>query len=99
MQEVTGSIEDRAAEDDESEIAWESVRVNLDLFPIFKLRADFPFNLTRVGVTGVKLIKVERSYERPVVLISKLCSSTFHPTARVPTSLGTRAIDRFSRMP
>ena len=36
------------------------------------LEPDFPFNLTRVGVTGVKkLIKVERgSDERPVVLIS-----------------------------
>ena len=33
---------------------------------------DYPFNLTRVGVTGVKkLIKVERGGdERPVVLIS-----------------------------
>ncbi len=33
---------------------------------------DYPFNLTRVGVTGVKkLVKVERSNdERPVVLIS-----------------------------
>ena len=33
---------------------------------------DYPFNLTRVGVTGVKkLIKVERGNdERPIVLIS-----------------------------
>ncbi len=33
---------------------------------------DYPFNLTRVGVTGVKkLVKVERGNdERPVVLIS-----------------------------
>lgn len=32
---------------------------------------DFPFNLTRVGVTGVKkLVKVERNTDRPIILIS-----------------------------
>ncbi|MDD4488676.1 MAG: GTP cyclohydrolase MptA, partial [Methanothrix soehngenii] len=47
--------------------------MHLDSLPdIQACEPDFPFNLTRVGVTGVKkLIKVERgSDERPVVLIS-----------------------------
>jgi GTP cyclohydrolase-4 len=47
--------------------------MGLDVLPdIQACVPDFPFNLTRVGVTGVKkLIKIERGGdERPVVLIS-----------------------------
>jgi len=48
------------------------VRVLDNLPDIQACEPDYPFNLTRVGVTGVKkLVKVERGNdERPVILIS-----------------------------
>ncbi len=57
---------------------------------------EYPINLTRVGVTGVKkLVKVERSGERPIVLISNFEVFVDLPSDRKGANLSrnTEAID------